>query len=146
MSGRIGRTTDEKVAFHQAVYEKVQLIPYGKVTSYGHIAKLIGRPNNSRQVGQSLKHFRVNNQLIPLQSRIADIDSFPWWRVVSSQGAVSKREDMGGVIDQVDHLREEGVEVNERYGSYSLNIVHFGWFPVITEHDVDAEENDPVPE
>ncbi|GMG43401.1 unnamed protein product [Ambrosiozyma monospora] len=144
MLGRMARTRDEKVAFHQAVYEKVQLIPHGKVTSYGHIAKLVGRPNNSRQVGQSLKHFRANNRLIPVQLRIADIDSFPWWRVVSSQGAISKREDMGGVIAQVNHLREEGVEVNERYGSYSLNLVDFGWFPLPAENDADGDE--PVPE
>lgn len=33
--------TDEASAFFFAVYSAVQEIPYGKVTSYGHIAKLI---------------------------------------------------------------------------------------------------------
>jgi alkylated DNA nucleotide flippase Atl1 len=34
--------TDEAEAFFHAVYSAIQEIPYGKVTSYGHIAKLIG--------------------------------------------------------------------------------------------------------
>jgi methylated-DNA-protein-cysteine methyltransferase-like protein len=34
--------TDEAEAFFYAVYSAVQEIPYGKVTSYGHIAKLVG--------------------------------------------------------------------------------------------------------
>jgi methylated-DNA-protein-cysteine methyltransferase-like protein len=34
--------TDEAEAFYHAVYAAVQEVPEGKVTSYGHIAKLIG--------------------------------------------------------------------------------------------------------
>lgn len=34
--------SDEAAAFSYAVYSAVQEIPYGKVTSYGHIAKLLG--------------------------------------------------------------------------------------------------------
>ena len=34
--------TDEAVAFFHAVYSAVQEIPYGKVTTYGHIAYLVG--------------------------------------------------------------------------------------------------------
>ena len=34
--------TDEAEAFFYAVYSAIQEIPYGKVTSYGHIARLIG--------------------------------------------------------------------------------------------------------
>lgn len=34
--------SDEAAAFFHAVYSAVQEIPLGKVTSYGHIAKLIG--------------------------------------------------------------------------------------------------------
>lgn len=34
--------SDEAEAFFYAVYSAVQEIPYGKVTSYGHIARLIG--------------------------------------------------------------------------------------------------------
>ncbi len=34
--------TDEAEVFFYAVYSAIQEIPYGKVTSYGHIARLIG--------------------------------------------------------------------------------------------------------
>lgn len=34
--------TDEAEAFFAAAYSAIQEIPYGKVTSYGHIARLIG--------------------------------------------------------------------------------------------------------
>ncbi|CCD50548.1 hypothetical protein BofuT4_uP089470.1 [Botrytis cinerea T4] len=34
--------TDEAASFYHAVYSAIQEIPYGKVTTYGHIARLIG--------------------------------------------------------------------------------------------------------
>ena len=34
--------SDEAEVFFNAVYRAVQEIPHGKVTSYGHIAKLVG--------------------------------------------------------------------------------------------------------
>lgn len=34
--------SDEAEAFSLAVCDAVQQIPYGKVASYGHIAKLVG--------------------------------------------------------------------------------------------------------
>lgn len=35
--------SDEAEWWFNAVYEAVQQIPYGSVTSYGHIARLLGR-------------------------------------------------------------------------------------------------------
>lgn len=35
--------SDEAELWFNAVYEAVQEIPYGRVTSYGHIARLLGR-------------------------------------------------------------------------------------------------------
>ncbi|KAM3158689.1 hypothetical protein ABEW05_000719 [Botrytis cinerea] len=37
--------TDEAASFYHAVYSAIQEIPYGKVTTYGHIARLIGMLN-----------------------------------------------------------------------------------------------------
>lgn len=39
--------SDEAEAWFAAVYETVQTIPYGKVTSYGHIARLLGYRESS---------------------------------------------------------------------------------------------------
>lgn len=34
--------TDEAAAWYAAVYQAVQEVPHGRVTSYGHIASLLG--------------------------------------------------------------------------------------------------------
>ena len=36
------------------IYDIVRQIPYGKVATYGQIARLIGRPKNARLVGRVL--------------------------------------------------------------------------------------------
>lgn len=38
--------SEEAVAFSYAVYNVVRQIPHGKVTSYGHIAALVGTRTN----------------------------------------------------------------------------------------------------
>ncbi len=40
--------------FKQQVYEVAKLIPKGRVTTYGAIAKALGYPNHSRHVGQAM--------------------------------------------------------------------------------------------
>jgi O-6-methylguanine DNA methyltransferase len=40
--------------FQRAVYGATRAIPYGKVATYGQIAKAIGRPKAQRAVGQAL--------------------------------------------------------------------------------------------
>lgn len=42
--------TDEAAAWFAAVYNAVQEIPYGKVTSYGHIARLLGKRKLSHTI------------------------------------------------------------------------------------------------
>lgn len=38
-----GERSEAAWAFYTAVYEAIQEIPYGKVTTYGHIARLVGK-------------------------------------------------------------------------------------------------------
>lgn len=40
--------SEEAAAFFYAVYSAVQEIPPGKVTTYGHIAHLVGQRNNHK--------------------------------------------------------------------------------------------------
>jgi methylated-DNA-protein-cysteine methyltransferase-like protein len=40
--------SDEAGTWSAAVYQAVQEVPYGKVTTYGHIAKLVGNGSNTR--------------------------------------------------------------------------------------------------
>jgi len=40
--------------FRQQVYEITRLIPKGRVSTYGAVARAVGYPNHSRQVGQAM--------------------------------------------------------------------------------------------
>jgi len=59
--------------FAKAVYLVTYKIPYGKVCTYGRVAKLIGKPRGSRAVANALH----NNPLYPV---------VPCWRVVKEDG------------------------------------------------------------
>lgn len=70
----------------------VSEIPYGKVASYGQIAKLIGREKNSRLVGKVL-------------SRAEFYGNYPCHRVVNHAGRTAP-----AFYDQRLLLEEEGVK------------------------------------
>ena len=78
--------------FFKQVYEIVEQIPYGKVISYGDIAKLLGRPRAAREVGWAMRHCP---------------DNLPWQRVVMADGTIA-----GGEFAEMRKafLKEEGVE------------------------------------
>lgn len=77
--------------FYEEVYQVIAEIPVGKVTTYGEIAKLLGRPQNSRMVGRALK--QVPTDL-----------SLPCHRVVNAQGRL-----VPGWTEQKQLLLAEGV-------------------------------------
>ncbi|KAI0662196.1 MGMT family protein [Cubamyces menziesii] len=108
--------------FHAAVYAVVRQIPPQRVTSYGHVAKLIGMPNHSRHVGQALKFVSPDVQ-----------PPIPWHRVLSSSGAISSRgPGTDGAARQRDALVAEGVEVETtRSGELKVNLREYGWFPAV---------------
>ncbi|PSS20297.1 hypothetical protein M430DRAFT_119913 [Amorphotheca resinae ATCC 22711] len=116
--------TDEAEAFFQAVYSAVQEIPYGKVTSYGHIARLIGTPQRPRQVGVCLKHL-PSDPSMPFHH-----GNVPWQRVVNSKGVISPRGHPSGAANQAQVLHGEGVAVNTgSLGELMIDLAQYGWFP-----------------
>ncbi|KAF9075414.1 MGMT family protein [Rhodocollybia butyracea] len=108
--------------FHAAVYDIVRKIPIGKVTSYGHIAKLIGMPNYSRHVGQALKVLDVGHVYDP---------PLPWHRVITSSGAIASRGPGTNAAErQRQALEEEDIEVVVgRTGELKIDLKTYGWFP-----------------
>ena len=84
---------------YHAIYAIVRQIPYGKVSTYGEIAKRAGLPKHARLVGYVLKHMDE------------DVD-LPWHRVMNSQGRISlnKLDESGNNIQQ-QKLLEEGIVV-----------------------------------
>jgi len=67
--------------FYKQVYEIVEQIPYGKVISYGEIAKILGRPRAAREVGRAMRNCP---------------DGLPWQRVVMADGSIT-----GGVFADI---------------------------------------------
>lgn len=96
--------------FKQRVLQALNSIPYGKVTTYGAIAKLAGSPRAARQVGAILKGL-PNDTLLP------------WHRVVNREGKIALVGD--AYKTQYQHLVEEGVVFNQLSGSIDLKL--FGW-------------------
>jgi methylated-DNA-protein-cysteine methyltransferase-like protein len=70
------QTGFQKHDFFERVYELVRLIPFGRVTTYGHIARALGSAGSSRMVGWALNC---------VQDRIA----IPCHRVVNRNGELS---------------------------------------------------------
>ena len=85
--------------FFERVYEVVKRIPEGKVSTYGDIARAIGAPRCSRQVGWAL-HVNPQQGIIPCH------------RVIFSDGRLSYGFAFGGIDMQRYLLESEGVEVS----------------------------------
>jgi methylated-DNA-protein-cysteine methyltransferase related protein len=77
------------------VYDVTKKIPYGKVTTYGHIAEVCGIKSAARTVGWAL------NGCGP---------DIPAHRVVNRYGALTGKIHFGDANLMEDLLRSEGVE------------------------------------
>ena len=60
--------------FAQQVYDVIEIIPKGKVVSYGQIAHALGHPRGARQVGWAMRNCP---------------DHLPWQRVVMADGSIT---------------------------------------------------------
>ena len=81
----------DRILFYKDVYSIVKEIPWGKVLTYGEIARLAGKPQCSRMVGQAMFHTPEDQHL-------------PCHRVVNSQGRL-----VPGWQEQRNMLEKEGV-------------------------------------
>lgn len=90
----------EKQNTFSRVYELVQQIPRGRITTYGQIALLMGNPRMSRVVGYAL-HVNPKPGVIPCH------------RVVNRFGGLSAAFAFGGENRQRTLLEEEGVSFKE---------------------------------
>ena len=86
------------MSFFEEIYELLKTIPYGKVTTYGDIAKALGRPRSSRIVGYAL---HVN----------PDPQNIPCYKVVNKEGYLASAFAFGGEDAQRAMLEGEGVIV-----------------------------------
>lgn len=83
-------------AFSDEVFAIVRKIPRGRVSTYGQVARLMGRPRSARYVGWAL---RANEE--PVKT--------PCHRVVFKDGRLAEGYAFGGEGVQRRLLEEEGV-------------------------------------
>ncbi|MDT0643420.1 MGMT family protein [Zunongwangia sp. F363] len=86
--------------FFERVYQVVEKIPPGRVTSYGAIAKFLGSPQSARMVGWAMNASK-------------GMDNIPAHRVVNRKGLLTGKNHFSGTNAMQLLLEEEGVEVRE---------------------------------
>ena len=84
--------------FFERVYEIARQIPYGKVTSYGAIAKALGAARSARMVGWAMN--ASHNR-----------DDVPAHRVVNRLGLLSGKHHFDGTNLMQQLLESEGIKV-----------------------------------
>ena len=92
--------------FFQDVYDVVRLIPPGRVSTYGAIAKYLGAARSSRMVGWAMN----------ASHSLPDV---PAHRVVNRQGMLTGKQMFAHPMQMQDLLEAEGVRVVDD------RVVHF---------------------
>lgn len=89
---------DKHKDFFESVFEIVKLIPEGRVTSYGAIAKYLGSAKSSRMVGWAMNASHK-------------IPGVPAHRVVNRNGLLSGKMHFETPDAMEERLKVEGIEV-----------------------------------
>lgn len=84
--------------FFERVYQIARQIPYGKVTSYGAIAKVLGTARSARMVGWAM-------------NAAHNLEDVPAHRVVNRNGLLTGKHHFDGTNLMQQLLENEGVKV-----------------------------------
>jgi len=86
-------------SFFQKVYAVVENIPYGRVTSYGAIARYLGTGGSARMVGWAMNTSHTTASNLPAH------------RVVNRNGLLTGKHHFGGPEIMKELLENEGIPV-----------------------------------
>jgi methylated-DNA-protein-cysteine methyltransferase-like protein len=81
--------------FFTRVYEVVRQVPYGKVTTYGAIARFLGAARSARTVGYAMNAAHA-------------LQDVPAHRVVNRIGVLTGKHHFGGIKTMQQLLESEG--------------------------------------
>lgn len=101
--------------FFQRVYEVVKMIPQGRITTYGAIARYLGSPGAARMVGWALNQSHISTEFIPAH------------RVVNRVGLLTGKHHFDGSRLMQEMLENEGAIIEE---NRILNMSDLFWDPV----------------
>ncbi|KPK87263.1 MAG: cysteine methyltransferase [Bacteroides sp. SM23_62_1] len=89
----------EEDGFFSLVYQVTRMVPSGRVTTYGAIAKYLGTARSARMVGWALN-----------QSHFLE-DHIPAHRVVNRNGLLTGKHHFGGSRVMQELLESEGIQI-----------------------------------
>ncbi|MBI9039786.1 MGMT family protein [Lutibacter sp.] len=90
----------ESSNFFEKVYEVAVQIPFGRVTSYGAIAKYLGAARSARMVGWAMNASHNNNDI-------------PAHRVVNRKGLLTGKHHFDGTNLMQQLLESEGIIIKD---------------------------------
>jgi methylated-DNA-protein-cysteine methyltransferase-like protein len=101
-----------KLGTHERIFAVVRIVPKGRVTTYGTVARLAGFPGQARLVGYALSALQTGTAV-------------PWHRVINAQGKLSlEQKGSASGITQRLRLEREGVRVD---AAGRVDLATFGW-------------------
>ena len=105
-----------ETSFYEQVFEVVRLVPKGRVTSYGAIAKALGASGSARMVGYAMSNAGIAHPKVPAH------------RVVNSSGLLTGKFHFSPPELMQEMLEKEGVSVeNDKV----KNFKNLFWDPLI---------------
>lgn len=87
--------------FFKQVWQVVELVPSGRVTSYGAIAKYLGAAKSARMVGWAMNASHASEVQIPAH------------RVLNRNGVLTGKNFFENPFHMQELLEQEGVEINK---------------------------------
>ena len=101
--------------FFDRVYQVVCQIPYGRVTSYGAVARYLGSAGAARMVGWAMNQSHTSESFIPAH------------RVVNRNGMLTGKHHFDGTNLMQELLENEGAIIEE---NCILNFNDLFWDPL----------------
>ncbi|MEJ2583551.1 MAG: MGMT family protein [Robiginitalea sp.] len=90
----------DRQGFFERVYEVVRQVPYGRVTSYGAIARYLGTGRSARLVGWAMNNCH-------------GMEDVPAHRVVNRNGVLTGKHHFPGSRLMEQLLENEGIDVQD---------------------------------
>jgi methylated-DNA-protein-cysteine methyltransferase-like protein len=101
--------------FFERVYDVTKLIPFGRITSYGAIARYLGSGKSARMVGWALNICHSRSEFIPAH------------RVVNRKGILTGKHHFGNTSTMQQLLENEGVIIEN---DQIINFTEKFWDPI----------------
>lgn len=110
------KLSEKNKDFFQQVYQVVRLIPEGRVTSYGAIARYLGSGKSSRIVGWAMNASHSQKEYVPAH------------RVVNRLGLLTGKNHFSNPNQMQNLLEQEGVVIKK---NRVQNFKELFWNPIL---------------